>query len=172
MQFDINQVLRVDPKMYRHFAIATVAISICVALFANTDNQQAIAGELAKRDQKVALKVAEAKKMGPRALLENNAPIGPDMLDDAPPTVAEARDRGWGAAAARPGLKQACGREAADRTALTRMSEPQREAYLAKLDEMDCAKMAPDAAPVQPSQQQINALAEASAARSGASSID
>lgn len=180
MQFDINQFVRIDPKMYRHFAVVTLIITACVGFFADTENREAVAGEMDRRDQQVELRKAEeAKQAREHSTFENRAASGPAMADDVGGGYGAPMDnggsRGMGSsvmpASYRP-LAQACGRAAADRNALARMSQPQREAYLAKLDEMDCSRSASESQPHQPTQSEISALAAASAARSGSGSVD
>ena len=182
MQFDINQVLRIDAKMYRHFALFTLIITACVGFFADGENREAVANEMDKRDQQVALRKAEEEKQSQanRPAFENRAGSGPAMADEGIGDYGSPMDQssGKGSASALPlrlpgsGLPNACGREAADRNALARMNKLQRDAYLAKLDEMDCDKAAKEARPHQPTRSEISALAAASAARSGSSEID
>lgn len=180
MAFDINQIIRVDPKMYRHFAVLTLVITACIGFFADTENRAAVASEFDKRDQQAALRKVEEEKQGNRPVLENRAGNGPAMADEGSGNYGAPTDGGSGLGTATsinpfraaPGLRQACGREAADRTALAKMSKPQAAAYLAKLDEMDCSRASTMPEPHQPTQREINALAAASAARSGSSSVD
>lgn len=180
MNIDVNQILRVDAKMYRHFAVITLVVTACVGFFADTENRQAVASEMDRRDEQVALRKAEEEKSAERPVFQNNAGNGPAMGDDssagygAPTDTGSARGIGSSVlpAAYSPGLRQACGRNAADRTTLSKMSKEQAAAYLAKLDEMDCTKVAAQSQPHQPTSAEISALAAASAARSGSQSVD
>lgn len=182
MQFDINQIIRVDAKLYRHFAVLTIVVTLCVAFFADTDNRQAVANEMDRRDQQTALRKAEEEKQAKNHSTFTNKSVGPPMSDDFG-TYGAPTDTGSGKgtssalplprASSQKGLREVCGRDAADRDALARMNDLQREAYLAKLDEMDCSQQQrAEAQPHQPTQSEISALAAASAARSGASSVD
>lgn len=180
MALDINQIVRVDAKIYKHFAVLTVVITACIGFFADTDNRQAIASEMDKRDQTVALRKAEEEKRAKHPVLENRAGNGPPMADDLAGGYGAPTDGGSGRGTASSvlpgagssGLRQACGRSAADRNALAKMGKEQAAAYLAKLDEMDCSKAAQSSQPHQPTPGEISALAAASAARSGSESVD
>lgn len=182
MQFDINQIIRIDAKMYRHFAVITLIVTACVGLFADGENREAVASEMDKRDQQVALRKAEEEKQSQtnRPAFENRAGNGPAMADEGIGDYGSPMDgtSGKGSSSAlplrppAPGLRNACGRAAADKAALARMNELQRQAYLAKLDEMDCTRQSREEQPHQPTPAEIRSLAAASAARSGSSEID
>jgi len=182
MQFDINQVLKVDPKMYRHFAVATIILTALFGFFADGENREAVAEEMDKHDQQVAARKAEEEKQSQKKpILVNRAGEGRDESADDSGGFGSATDRtsgkGFGTSMAwsssSPGLRQGCGRALADRNVLAQMNDRQRDAYLARLDEMDCGgESAATAAPHQPTSAEISQLAAASAARSGSASVD
>lgn len=182
MQLDINQVLKVDPKMYRHFAVATLVLTALIALFADGDNRGAVTDGMERREQQAALRKAEAEKQGEsKPVLVNRAGESRDNSGDGGGDFGSPTDRSSGlgfrtsvALQASPqGLLRGCGRALADRSVLAQMNERQREAYLAKLDEMDCSGGgAPEDRPHQPTPAEISHLAAASAARSGSLTID
>lgn len=51
-------------RMYRHFAVITVALTGTMALFADGENRKAIAEEIAAREQRNELARANAEKFG------------------------------------------------------------------------------------------------------------
>ena len=70
MQRAMSRIARpsaVSPQVYRHFAIITIAITACVALFA-TGESGGLGDELAAREARNELLTAEAKKLGARHL--------------------------------------------------------------------------------------------------------
>lgn len=77
--------LPISPRMFRHFAVITVAITGCVALFADGEGREAIASELAARQQKNQVLIAEAEKVGKRT-------VGFDRTSAGKGAVAAAND--------------------------------------------------------------------------------
>jgi hypothetical protein len=169
-----NQFLGIDPKMYRHFAVITVAISTIVAVFADGDAQEAMAqGQLHAQKQAAANRTKKAE------LIDNRS--------DEKKTAGR-----WGSAstgnygAPMDGSASAGGNSSVipagmtigppqvvielDQKALARMTPEQRAAYLRKLEEERQRRL--KEGPVMPTQAQINALAAQSAARSGSDEID
>ena len=60
-------IIPVDAKMYRHFAIATVLITGCLAMFASGENREALQAQLEAKQQQNAAQQAEqeaAKEKG------------------------------------------------------------------------------------------------------------
>ncbi len=55
-------IIPVDAKMYRHFAIATVMITGCLAMFASGENREALEAQLAENQQQNAARQAEQEK--------------------------------------------------------------------------------------------------------------
>ena len=62
----IAETLAIPPKMYRHFAVVTVLITLLIAIFADGENRQAIGSELKAQQQQTELRRAEAEKFGPK----------------------------------------------------------------------------------------------------------
>ncbi len=54
-------VIPVSAKMYRHFAVITVSVTACLAMFADGENRQAIQGHLAQQQRNIELRKAEAE---------------------------------------------------------------------------------------------------------------
>lgn len=55
-------IIPVDAKMYRHFAIATVLITGCLAMFASGENREALADTIEAQQRKVEVEQAQADK--------------------------------------------------------------------------------------------------------------
>jgi hypothetical protein len=60
--------LPISPKMFRHFAVITVAITACIALLADGEGKEALAAQVKERQQKNDLLIAEADKVGKRTV--------------------------------------------------------------------------------------------------------
>lgn len=54
----------ITAKMYRHFAVITVALTLTLALFADGENRQAVAEEVERVERENELARAEAEKLG------------------------------------------------------------------------------------------------------------
>lgn len=70
--------LPISPKLLKHFAAATVVITICVAMFAN-GGQARVDAEMQARDAKNELLRTEAEKLGTRKVamgMKINASVG------------------------------------------------------------------------------------------------
>lgn len=167
-----KNLLGIDPKMYRHFAGVTLAVSVVVGVFADGETQEA----MAQTEARTKLKAAEAKKNGP-------AKIGDNRTRQKGQFGGETSRYGEGSdssiAGADPVLKPTGPGLAAgpmpvwleiDSATLARMTPAQKAAYLKKLEEE--RQRRETQGPVMPTQAQISALAAASAARSGSDSID
>lgn len=63
----------ISPKMFRHFATVTVAITVALAVFADGENRQAIssgvADEIAEREEAQRIEAAQAAKFGKPKLI-------------------------------------------------------------------------------------------------------
>lgn len=173
MATNITRLLGIDPRMYRHFAALTVAISAVVALFADGETQEAYA----RQQQHNELKHAEAEKFGKPRLADTRSDAGDKTRSgsfrdrfDAP--MDEAAGTGGETGIVPAGMVVTAGPVIVeiDQAALARMTLRQRQAYLRMMEE-ERRKRAARAA-VMPSPAQINALAEASATRAGSESID
>lgn len=57
----------VPQKAYRHFAVVTVVVALLLALFANGESRQAVAEEMAQRDEQARLeRISAERARGPR----------------------------------------------------------------------------------------------------------
>ena len=62
----IARTLPVSTKLYRHFAVVTVVITVCVALFADGETRATVADEIETRQTKNELVEHEVNKLGVR----------------------------------------------------------------------------------------------------------
>ena len=58
----------VNARHYRHFAAITLAITLCVAMFANGEARQFVSDQVAQDAETVHLREVEASKFGPRQI--------------------------------------------------------------------------------------------------------
>lgn len=65
-----------NAKMYRHFAVVTVCLTGALAILADGENREAVADELAKREQRAELERVEAEKFGQPRLVTSVARRG------------------------------------------------------------------------------------------------
>ncbi|HVR91726.1 MAG TPA: hypothetical protein VHG29_11640 [Novosphingobium sp.] len=56
----------VSPKMYRHFAVITIAITACIGLFADGEGTEGLQAQIKARQSRNDLLTAEAGKLGAR----------------------------------------------------------------------------------------------------------
>ena len=54
----------IPPKMYRHFAVVTVLLTAGLALFADGENREAVAGHIEQRQQEAEVREASYAKFG------------------------------------------------------------------------------------------------------------
>ncbi|MBB4613861.1 hypothetical protein [Novosphingobium taihuense] len=163
-----NPFLGIEPKMYRHFAVITVALSTVVAVFANGDAQEAMA-----QSQRVAKHNAAETRAAKAKLTDKRSDKRRSGGGFSGPYGAPMDGGGGGDSSYIPAgmvVTPAPILIEVDQKALARMTPAQRAAYLRKLEEERQKRMAQG--PILPTQQQISALAEQSAARSGSDSID
>ncbi|WP_338465742.1 hypothetical protein RXV95_09140 [Novosphingobium sp. ZN18A2] len=163
-------VLGISPKMYRHFAIATIAIAAIVAMFADDSHRQAVAANIHQRERKVALQRQERDKLGITYKVGATPKEPAHWGSESPgnfgsPTIHVAGDGGSAvystAADFGPG-----GHLQIDRAAIARMTPLQRAAYFKRLEEERRREEAEG--PSRPTEAQVDSLIAASAARSGA----
>lgn len=64
-------IIPVDARMYRHFAIATVLITGCLAMFASGENREALADTIEAQQRKVEMEQAQAQAKKPAAKKSN-----------------------------------------------------------------------------------------------------
>lgn len=57
-----------SPRVFRHFAVITVAVTACIAMFADGENREALAGPIEQRIARNHQLQAEADKLGKRRL--------------------------------------------------------------------------------------------------------
>ena len=79
-----------SPKLLRHFAIVTVVITSCIAMFADGENRQALADTVHTQQVRNSARLAENEKLGSRALVgtkpANHQSYSSVPVDDAPST--------------------------------------------------------------------------------------
>jgi hypothetical protein len=66
---EIIASIPVPPKMYRHFAVITLLITACIAIFADGERREAMADEFAEQQQRQALREADATQNGPKKIV-------------------------------------------------------------------------------------------------------
>lgn len=166
-------ILGIDPKMYRHFAMITIAISVVIAVFANGETQDA----MAQNQRHTEMKRAEQKEFG-------KAKIGDHRKDNAKKRGGDGFRGQFGEPM--DGSRSSGGNSGfipanmtvapsqiiieVDQAALARMSPEQRKAYLKALE--DERQRRTQQGPVMPTREQVSSLAAMSAARSGSDEID
>jgi len=60
------------PKIYRHFAVVTLVVTLLVAMFADGENREAMADEIRSREQNAEMKAASAAKYGTAKLIKSS----------------------------------------------------------------------------------------------------
>ncbi len=162
-------MLGIDPKLYRHFAIGTIAIAIIVAVFSSGGAQE----NMASNQQYAELKKAEEAKFGKTKLVDNRddrsrqrAANAGFASDAGPPANFGGNSAGGGEAPPTPPppAKMEVIIEH-NQALLAKLSPESRAAAIKKLKE-SAAKQAAKGNVI-PSPEQIEALAAASAARAG-----
>ncbi len=63
--------LPISPKLFRQFAIATLAVTACLGMFADGEGRQAIEQQIEKRQERNKLITTEANALGARKLRVN-----------------------------------------------------------------------------------------------------
>ncbi|MGE8131988.1 hypothetical protein ACQKO5_00130 [Novosphingobium subterraneum] len=168
-----DHFLGIQPRMYRHFAVLTVALSTVIAVFANGDAQEA----MAQADRHAERQAAKARS-GKAKLVDNRssqrksssgqasfngqfgAPMdGSGMSDGNSSIIPEGMTTAPGTIIIE-----------VDQAALTRMTPAQRAAYLRKLEEERKKRL--EQGQMTPTPEQVSALAAQSALRSGSDAVD
>jgi len=172
MEFFDGPPLGISPKMYRHFAIITVAISATVAMFSGSDRREAMADGIQKREQHAEWTHMEHAKSKPAeigTLPQQSGSWGSDSEGGfGSPMDGSAVSDGSGVI---PGARMPMTvRIEVDPAVLAKMTPEERAAYLKKLEEERRRRME-KGQPV-PDQQQVQNLIAASAARSGSDGIN
>ena len=71
-----SPVIPINGKMYRHFAIATVLITGCLAMFASGENREALSDAIESQQQKAEVQQVAAKKgLGKKGNLSDNRKV-------------------------------------------------------------------------------------------------
>jgi len=60
----------ITPKVYRHFAAITVAVTLTLGFFANGEGRQALADEVSQQQQKVELQREQVARFGQAKLIQ------------------------------------------------------------------------------------------------------
>lgn len=163
-------MLGIDPKLYRHFAIGTIAVAVIVAVFSSGGAQESMA-----ENQKYAeLKKAEAAKLGTTKLVDNRddrarqRAANAAFVGDAGPSMDMGGPGGPGGGDAAPPPPLVVRTPVIiehNQAYLATLSPEKRKAAMKKLEET-ARQMAAKAPPV-PTAEQIAAITAASAERSG-----
>lgn len=70
-------------KMYRHFAVVTIALTGVLALFADGENREIVETHLAERQQQAELRRISAERAGPRVVAAGSDMTAGSFPDDA-----------------------------------------------------------------------------------------
>lgn len=84
----------VNAKLYRHFAAVTLAITLCVALFANGEARQVIDDRVDNQQQAVKLQQAQTRKFGAKKIGDNRSSRGSGFGSDYDPSYGESSNFG------------------------------------------------------------------------------
>jgi hypothetical protein len=71
MQWSVKEILASIPvpaKMVRHFAVVTLVITACIALFADGERREAIGAEIRADQQRQQMRALDAERTGPRKI--------------------------------------------------------------------------------------------------------
>lgn len=63
--------LPISPKLLKHFAVVTLVLTACIAMFADGESREAIQDQVELRAANNTLLATEAEKLGPRKLRAN-----------------------------------------------------------------------------------------------------
>ncbi|NLR38502.1 hypothetical protein [Novosphingobium sp. ERW19] len=168
-----DHFLGIQPKMYRHFAVITVALSTVIAVFANGDAQEA----MAQADNHAERQAAKARN-GKAKLVDNRSSQRRSSSGQGGYTGQfGAPMDGSGGSGGNSGIipeGMTTGPSAiiieVDQAALAQMTPAQRAAYLRKLEEERKKRL--EQGQITPTPEQISALAAQSALRSGSDAVD
>ncbi len=84
--------LPISARLYRHFAILTGGITLCLAMFAQGEGHEALAGAISKREHRNTELTVEAATVGKRRVAMHDlkfAPEGRAFLEFAPEPPAD-----------------------------------------------------------------------------------
>lgn len=71
----------IPPKMYRHFALVTVAVTASIAMFANGENREAVAAQIAQHRKETQVRPPSAPQFG-TPTVSRAARQRPEFADD------------------------------------------------------------------------------------------
>jgi hypothetical protein len=171
-----EHMLGIDPKIYRHFAAMTVAISLCVAIFADGDAADTVQQEVQKRNDSAELKRANDAKFGKTRLVDNRTSKGSGWGSEGgrygSPMDGSPTEDTFDIGPAPPGTARAgyLVNVEIDQKALAAMTPTQRAAFLKQM--ADEKRKRETQGPYVPNPAQVSALQAASAMRSGSDGDD
>lgn len=168
-----NHMLGVDPKMYRHFAIGTIAVTVIVAIFSGDNTQPVVSSS----QQPVEMPKSGEITVGGTKLVDNrdestkqrSSGSGFDV-DAGSFTDLDRPGYGTGGTASTIGNDKMTVIIEPNEAEMANMVSKQRDAYLANLN--DTAERLAAKGPYIPTDDQIAALATESAARAGSPATD
>ncbi|WP_068075813.1 hypothetical protein [Novosphingobium lentum] len=170
----VEHFLGIDPKIYRHFAVATVAISLTIAMFADGGKRDVIEEAYHQNQQKLEMKRAQDKKFGATPIADHRGNArGGGWGSEGGGSYGQPMDSAGsdsGSAARITGGAPAPVIAEIDPRLLATMNPTQRASYLKSMEEERRRRQAQP--PSQPSQTQIAGLIASSQARSGAPESD
>ena len=169
-----TQPIGVAPKLYRHFAIGTIAIALIVAVFASGGTQDA----MAENQQRAAMQKANDAKFGKTKLVDNRSDSVKQSASSAdfgaepgPPVGG-----GFGAGGESSEMPAVVTNSRMtviiepNEAAMAKMTDEERKAYMKALKNE--ARKREAKGPYIPTPEQVSAIAAASAERAGPPSID
>jgi hypothetical protein len=167
-------LLGIDPKLYRHFTMATLAIAVVVGVFANGDAQRSVI----ENEKRLEIKKADEQMFGKTKLVDNRdeavkqSAASADFAPDPGPIM----DMGGNSIGGNSYVPSDLGQPrmpviiAPNEAAMARMTADGRNAYLKALQ--DDAKKRAAKGPYVPTQAQRAAIEAASAERAGPAGTD
>jgi hypothetical protein len=168
------QPIAVAPKLYRHFAIGTIAVALIFAVFASGGTQDA----MAENQQRAAMQKANDAKFGKTKLVDNRSDSvkqsasAADFGTDSGPPVGGGFG-GSGESTEMPVVASAYKMPVIiepNEAAMARMNDDERKTYMKALQ--DEARKRAAKGPYIPTHEQISAIAAASAERAGPPSTE
>lgn len=164
-------VLGIDPMLYRHFAIGTIAIALIVAAFAGGETQNT----MAQNRQNAELQNSTMDKLGKSKLVDNRsesvknsaAGMGFDEQSESPTGMEGDGDSPMSASHGKALMKVII---EPNQAAMANMDSDRRESYIKGLQD-EASRIAAKGHYI-PSSAQIEAIAASSAARAGPPTTD
>jgi hypothetical protein len=129
-----SQISPIPPKIYRHFAVVTLLLTLTVAFFADGENREVAAEQIAEKQQETKLRRDSYARFGaPKIGARQPATVGRFSEDDGGPDFA------FGAPSAGMPMVTAAGGAMASDDPLVRAGYPR--AYLDKLSPEERMKL-------------------------------